>query len=291
MAQDINNLLSTANWALAKKHLPTPHLDAEVLLSWVIKKPKEFLYTYPQKRLSPPQIEKFNQIINRRIKGEPIAYIIGKKEFYGLDFRVNRDVLIPRPETELLVEETLAEMRKQKSENKNFNLVDVGTGSGAIIISLTKNLSTNKNFKYYASDISQKALTVAKFNANKFNVKIKFLKGNLLTPFKNIKIDILVANLPYVWPKWKNNKSLSAGLKFEPQMAIFTKEKGLYLYRQLFEQIASQKYQPSFIICEFDPRQTSEVQRIAKKILPLFRQKIKKDLAGLNRIIILSKIK
>ncbi|MFA5021520.1 MAG: peptide chain release factor N(5)-glutamine methyltransferase [Patescibacteria group bacterium] len=272
----------------AKKN-KTAALDAEVLLSFVIKKPKEFLYSHSEAKLTKLQLKKLSKLAARRTKGEPIAYLVKQKEFFGLSFLVDKRVLIPRPETELLVEEVIKEIRDQRSgiRDERLSVADIGTGSGCIIISLAKSYKI-KAISYLATDNSKLALQVAKLNAKTHQVKIKFLHGNLLKPLKNVKIDILIANLPYGWPQWKNNSSMqTAALKFEPKNALFAKENGLYLYHQLFEQIAKRKQKPKFIFIEFDPRQKTKLQKLLKKYLPNYQVEIKKDLAGLNRILVI----
>lgn len=253
------------------------------------------------------------------MKGEPIAYILGYKDFYGLQFKVNKNVLIPRPETEILIERILArvipsqsdESRDHSNKQKAYppssldvfqlgrsgkiKILDVGTGSGCIAIAIAKGVSSanrRAKFQIAASDISLKALTVAKQNAKKLLSKnshtleygrIRFFKSDLL---KNIKqdYDIMIANLPYGWQAWKNNTSAaSAGLKFEPQIALFTEEQGLYLYRLLLEQVAIRKRQPKLIYFEYDPRQRSLLRQLVKKNLPRSRVKFYKDFRGLWR--------
>jgi release factor glutamine methyltransferase len=174
-------------------------LDLDLIVGDVMKKPREFVMTHPEFKLSKVQGLKIKSLIARRMKHEPIAYILGHKEFFGLDFKVTPDTLIPRPETELLVEEVL------KLAPKNRKIMDIGTGSGNIIISLAKNLPEKNNF--VAIDISKKALTIARHNAklHKVDKKIKFLHGNLLDPIiKNRSMFhapcsmIILANLPYL---------------------------------------------------------------------------------------------
>ena len=196
----------------------------------------------PERELTSRQIDKLTSLAKRRMAGEPMAYILGYKDFYGLRFKVNKDVLIPRPETEMVIER-LKDL-KFKDWGHPVSILDVGTGSGAIAISLAKNFSIrNSQFAIYASDISSAALKVAKGNAktHKVKVKIKFIKSDLL---KNIKedFDIIVANLPYGWHGVKNRfSSVKDGLKFEPQQALYTKEKGLMEIRRLLEQISLRK--------------------------------------------------
>lgn len=284
-------LWQALNWATKKlktRKIKTAALDAEVLLSFVTKKPKEFLYTHPEIKLTKPQLKKFTALISRRLEGEPVAYLRKKKEFYGLDFYVDRRVLIPRPETELLVEKIIKLLKAKSYKLKA--IADIGTGSGCIAITLAKYLP---KVKILATDISQKTLLVARKNARKHKVRIKFYRGNLLEPLKDKKIDIIIANLPYgCQDYWQNNSTaVTSSLKFEPKKSIFTKEKGLYLYHCLFSQIAERKQKPKLILCEFDPRQTSRLEKLVKKYLPTSKLEIKKDLAGLNRVLLIKLIK
>ena len=236
------NLFQALNWAsqkLSKSKIESAMLDAEILLSFVLKNPKEFIYAHPEDTISKIQDTRYKKYLLRRIKGEPVAYIIGHKEFYGLDFLVNKNVLIPRPKTELLVEEIL--------KNKNIKIIaDIGTGSGCIAIALAKN---NPKLKIYATDISARALEVAGQNAKFHKVKITFKKGNLLEPIKHIKLDALVANLPYLSKKiYQKNYSQ---LKFEPKLALLAGQGGLECYKKLFSQIRKLKHKPKYIYIEF----------------------------------------
>ena len=291
----INQALVAATKKIKNKKIKTASLDAEVLLAFILKKLKEYLYTCPQKELSKKQIASFKNLISRRIKNEPIAYLTKNKEFFGLNFYVDRRALIPRPETELLVEEVINRIKNQelRIKNQSLTIADIGAGCGCIAITLAKILPTicDKRFaiSYYATDISKSALLIAKKNAKKHQTKVKFFQGDLLTPLKNKSIDVVVANLPYGWQQWKNNTlAENRGLKFEPPKAIFTKEKGLYLYRRLFQQITKRKQKPRFILGEFDPRQKKYLQKITKEQFPQYQLKIKKDLASLNRIFVLA---
>lgn len=264
-------------------------LDAEVLLSFVLEKPKVYLYSNPEKKLSRKILNTYLALIKQRTKGVPVAYLTGGKEFFGLKFKINKNVLIPRPETETLVDLVL---KGVKVKGKGLRILDLGTGSGAIIISLAKAMATLSPRPYtlfYASDISQKALVVARKNARLHQVRITFKQGSLLSPWKNQKFDIIVANLPYGWKAWKNNTSAATvGLKFEPQEALFTGKKGLALIEKLLRQISTLHPEPCTLFLEFDPRQTSQIKNLALKHLPGFEIKIYKDLAGRNRFIRLS---
>jgi len=292
-------ILKNGAGKLNRRQITNPHLEAEILLSKILKKSHEFILTHNEYKLTKLQTANFKLLISKRLKGEPIAYLTGHKEFYSLDFKVNKDVLIPRPETELMVEEAL---KLVTHNSQPVTLVDVGTGSGCVIITLAK-LFNSKNLKFLASDISAKALTVARQNAKRHGVtkKIKFLHGNLLEPIinnpkyiiQNTKY-IILANLPYGWKEWKNNTSQDTiGLKFEPQIALYTGKNGLALYERLFRQIkklrvASCELRDIYVLCEFDPRQTTKIKQLIKRELPQASCQIKKDLSGLNRLIIIS---
>lgn len=283
----INQALNLATDKLTKKHLTTSSLDAEVLLSFIIKKPKEYLHTHPEAKLTAGQLKKFNQLIARRAKGEPVAYLRNLKEFYGLEFYVDKNVLIPRPETELLVDEILNSLPSCRDVLQYApTIADIGTGSGCIAIAFKKHLP---KATVMATEISSKALAVARKNAKKHKVKVNFFRGHLLLPLKNRKIDILLANLPYgnksAWSKIKNPNT--AGLKFEPKVALYAKNSGLGLYQKLFKQIALLKFPPEKILIEIDPSQAKKAGALAKKFLPDYSWQIKKDLSGQNRLIIL----
>ncbi|MFA6306222.1 MAG: peptide chain release factor N(5)-glutamine methyltransferase [Patescibacteria group bacterium] len=263
-----------------------PHLEAEILLSAILKKPREFLLAHGEKKLSKKQINNYLKLLARRLKGEPVAYLTGHKEFYGLDFIVNKNVLIPRPETELMVDEALNIL---KHNQQHATLIDVGTGSGCVIITLAK-ISKSKANNFIGIDISAKALTIAKKNAYAHGAKnIKFLHGNLLEPITKIRNQkfIILANLPYGWKAWKNNSSADTiGLKFEPEIALYTGKNGLELYEELFKQIKALQI-AGYALCEFDPRQTVKMKQLIKRKLPRANCQIKKDLAGLNRLVII----
>lgn len=273
------------------------YLDLELIIANVIKKSREFLLTYPEHRLTKNQELQTKNLLARRMRNEPLAYILGYKEFSGLDFKVNKHTLIPRPETELLLEEALKELptkdyplRSEASKLKT-TIVDIGTGSGNIIVSLAKQLelrSKNYELRFYGTDISTEALKIAKYNAKKHKVdkKIKFLKGNLLEPIlKKDKLTnaIMVANLPYLDMGWKNllKSSETKGLKFEPHTALYAGKDGLDYYRELAKQLKSPSHKNITLLCEIGHIQKTEMKKIfsfAKKIDFL------KDLAGFWRV-------
>jgi len=266
---------------------------------------RAWLYGHPEYELTPARVKIFKNYIYRRAKGEPIAYITHHKEFYGLDFLVNKNVLIPRPETELMVESVIEQIKKLsalKLSNFKLILIDAGTGSGCIPIAIIKNLKSNQQSPItdcYAFDISVLALRVAQKNAvsHGLNNRIKFFRGNLLEPiikqFNNETIGewnnwniILTANLPYLSQKiYRENHAI---LKFEPKRALLAKKNGLALYEKLIKQIkkfSTFNFQLS-IFFEIDPQQTKAITKLIKKYLPRAITEIKKDLAGRNRLVV-----
>ena len=258
--------------------------DIELILAYVLKKSREFIIAHPEHKLTKSQITNSKLLIKKRLKGVPIAYLTGHKEFYGLNFKVNKNVLIPRPETELMVDETL------KITNGKTIIADIGTGSGCIIITLAGLI---KNCKLFGIDISEKALAVAKQNAKLNNAykKIKFLKGDLLEPIlKNKKFVIgnsslvILANLPYLTPTQIKN---SPSIKREPKLALAAGSDGLKYYRRLFKQI-KMLHNISYVLCEIDPSQTLKIKQLIKRELSETTIQIKKDLTGLNRLVIIN---
>jgi len=306
----------------------TPRLDAEALLCFVLQKEKEFLYTYPKTKLNLSQSGRLNTAIKKRIKGAPIAHIVGHKEFYGYDFFVNENVLVPRPETELMVEAVLQQFSNTATTlprpagegwgegfvvNNELQIIDVGTGSGCIPIAIANELAKiNKldDVKITAIDISSKALFVARKNAKKYNLdkKITFIEGNLLKPLvrnshaphpdplprgDGVLIDnlqqrlIITANLPYLTPEQVKN---SPTIQQEPVLALVAGIDGLQYYRELFDQISTFSGAVKYtVLCEIDPSQVENTKRLIGEKLGEASVEIQKDLAGLERLVIIMK--
>ncbi len=276
----IHNLIKVAVKKLTTS--TSPELDGEVLLSFVLNKSKEYLLAHPFQKVSPINEKKYLRLINKRLLGWPVAYLTKHKEFYGLDFYVDKNVLIPRPETEGLVELVLSELK----DKKHLNILDVGTGSGCIIITLAKQLGKRHN--YLASDISPRALMVAKKNAKRHGVKIYFTESSILEAFRDENFDVIIGNLPYGWKKWKNNTSANTlGLKFEPQEALFTTEEGLFWIKGLLLAISKKQNKPKTVLLEIDPRQSRALKKLATNILPAYQTKIFKDLSSQDRYAVL----
>lgn len=228
-------------------------------------------------------------MISSKHSSKPKQYLDGFVEWYKLKFKVTPDVLIPRPETELLVDETLNFL--QTTNSKLITILDIGTGSGNIAISLAKNISHLKGITIIATDVSEKALTVAKQNAKLHGVsaQITFLKSDLLTVFDSSIINhkssiILVTNLPYI-PS-KRIPTLDSSVKdFEPYIALDGGMDGFELYRKLFQQILELKLKPKLIVAEIDYTQGEIAKLEAKKYFSEAEVEVKLDLAGKQRIL------
>lgn len=280
----IQKTLLTAINKLRQASITSATLDAEILLSHVLKRSKEYLLSYPEKKISANLSRTYKSLILRRQRGLPTAYLTNNKEFYGLNFFVNQHVLIPRPATETIVEEAIKEVRQLQLADKAKKIIiaDVGTGSGCIAVTLAKYL---KNVRLYAIDISSSALTVAKKNAqtHKVSSKISFVAGNLLTAIKitkkNPAIDLIVANLPYL-----TKYELSA-VRYEPKLALLGGKMGLEYIDQLIAQVPRVLADDGVILLEVSPTQVTVVEHVAKQHFPDKNISFIKDLSGQERVV------
>ena len=210
---NIENILKEGIKILQKNKIANPQLDSEILLSNSIKRDKKHIILNPKEVLNSEQLEKFKSLIERRKKGEPIAYLINKKEFWKDEFFVNKDVLIPRPDTELIIEQVL----KIYSKNLQLQVLDIGTGSGCILLSILKE---RPNFYGTGIDISKKSIKVSKLNAKQLNLtnRVKFFDSSI-DNFKIGKYDLIVSNPPYI--ELFNLKYLEKDvINFEPKLAL-----------------------------------------------------------------------
>ena len=266
--------------------------EAEILLAHVVKKDRAWLLTHDDYCLSSTIYRLFRSLVARRLKHEPIAYIQGEKEFYGLPFSVNRHTLIPRPETEQVVELACAAI-KRKPKNKKARhaaplLWDIGTGCGAIAIATAKHIP---GCHVLATDISSASLTIAKKNAQRNKVSnIKFLKSNLvdlsarrfLEKMKTSHL-VITANLPYLPTNDKKTMDRDV-VGYEPSSALFSGPDGLALIEKLLRQLAAFDIHFGTLLLEHDPRQTKKLHAMAMKLLPHGTVQTHKDLAGRDRV-------
>ena len=218
-------LLNFGSCELKKKEITTPRLDSEILLSNVLKKKREQILVKLNQTMKKKDISAFNKLIKRRAAKEPVAYIIKKKEFWSKNFKVNENTLIPRPETELLVQNLI-----KSYKDKKISILDVGTGSGCILISLVSELPFSRGI---GIDISTQAIKVAKENASLHKVKnkVKFFNKSIINLY-NLKFDLLVSNPPYI--ERKNIKNLDDGIKnYEPLIALNGGNDGLDVIKKV----------------------------------------------------------
>jgi release factor glutamine methyltransferase len=273
-----------------KNNLPDAKMEADILLSHVLNTGREYLYAYQDKKISPWQNFILLKAVKRRLAGYSNAVIIGHKWFYGLDFIVNKNVLIPRPETELMVDEVLAKIKNDEFKIKN--IIDLGTGSGCVIISIVKNMPT-KEVGFYGLDISRPALKVAKKNAIKNNVseRIKFVYSNLLNVIDKSVFQesvIITANLPYLTPEQVKN---SPTIQKEPKIALLAGNDGLDCYRQLFQQINDKlngnKIAKLIVLCEIDETQRVSMEKLSRQNFPTSKICFARDLGGIERLAVI----
>jgi release factor glutamine methyltransferase len=263
---------------LSGQGIQSARLEAEVLLRHALGIDRAEFFASLETEPTPEQLKRFYELLARRLEHEPLAYIIGHREFYSLDFIVNPDVLIPRQETELLVELALKFSARKESENLKF--VDAGTGSGAIAVSIAYNLT---NCLVYAVDVEPEALQVAKANAGKHGVseRIKFMRGNLLEELPE-RVDIVVSNPPYL--RTAEIPNLSPEVQMEPVSALDGGPDGLDVIRILIEKAPGYIKPDGCILIEMDPEQVETANAFALDVFPEGRISVHKDLFGLDRV-------
>ncbi|MEK7304123.1 MAG: peptide chain release factor N(5)-glutamine methyltransferase [Pseudomonadota bacterium] len=218
MASTIDQIIRQAAEQFAASS-PSPRLDAEVLLMHVTGLARTALITRAQELLLPEKEERLHELLARRALGEPVAYLTGRREFWSLDLNVTPDVLIPRPETELLVEQALALI----PEDSDWTVADLGTGSGAIALAIA---TERPHCRLIATDLSTAALAVARGNATRLGIAtVKFRHGEWLKPLAGTRLDVIVSNPPYVCA---NDPHLTLGdVRFEPESALVAGADGL----------------------------------------------------------------
>jgi release factor glutamine methyltransferase len=284
----IKDLLTQGTQILTAAGHQNARRDVQVLLTHVLAAERSILYAFPEREVTPEQANLFFQLIERRTLDEPIAYLIGHREFYGHDFYVDKRVLIPRPETELLVEAALSAIRQKISSGQIPVVADIGTGSGAIPITLA--LEENRLPYLYACDISTDALQVARLNCQHHHVetRVRLLQGDLLAPLPE-PVDILTANLPYVGTD--EMAILTPEVKaYEPQQALFSGPRGLNLLRRFCQEAA----QPGILnpyavlLLEIGYAQRESLDLLLRQLWPQAQLLYKKDYAGWDRLVQIS---
>lgn len=251
----IKDWLAAAKKTLIEKDIKTAGLDSELILAHILNKTRTYLYAHDDQILSKSQVKLANKFIRLRTGNYPIAYILGKKEFYGREFIVNKNTLIPRPESEDIIE--ILKTLIPHLSIPNSQLLDIGTGSGCL--GITAKLEISK-LNVELIDISKKALKIANKNATNLDAKIKITNSNLLSKVKSSP-EIIIANLPYVDKTWQRSPETD----FEPNLALFANNHGLEIIQKLIIQASNIQKTKSYLIIEADPCQHAELIEYAKK--------------------------
>ena len=280
----IRETLAGARARLRAAEVSSADLDAAVLLGHVMGADRAAQYAYPERPVPPEARAAFEALVARRLQGEPVAYLIGHKEFMGLDFLTDRRALIPRPETELLVEMALAEItRRGEAALADLRVADVGTGSGAIAIALAVNAPRLPLI--YATDISAEALALAAENAQRLGVvtRLKLLQGDLLEPLPE-PVDLLLGNLPYIADN--EQEILAPDVRdYEPHLALFGADDGLGHLRRLLASVPPHVKPGAVLVLEFGYNQRMPLAEIIPSALPGAQMRFISDYAGWDRLV------
>ena len=273
----LKQALNRAREILAASNIEEASLESELLLRHALKISRVQLYQDLVHELNLEQEKTFWKLVERRLTGEPTAYITGHREFYGLDFYVDPDVLIPRPESELLVEKALALARNRPISA----IAEIGTGSGAVAISLALNLPQTK---IYATDISAPALKIARFNCQKHGAldRIYLLQGDMLDPLPEL-VDLIIANLPYV-----KEQELPPLTSFEPRLALNGGADGLERIHRLCRQAIGKLRPDGGLLIEIGQGQGKAVTAFLRGLFPTAEIGVSPDLSGIERVVSLT---
>lgn len=273
----IQSLLQEAQQQLSS--IDSARIDSEILLAHTLKKARSFLYAFPEQTIDPTRSQEFLNYIRRRQQGEPVAYITGEQEFWSLSFKVTPAVLIPRPDTELLIETVLERIKQQAQFVEQKTLIDLGTGSGCIAIAIAKELP---DWQISACDLSTDALSIAKENAKRLNLQnIQFTLSNWFSGIPdNTRFDVIVSNPPYIDAKDPALESHVA--KHEPRTALIARDNGLAAYQDIIASLEQHTYAHSIVAFEIGFQQGQAL----KNYLNTYKDvQIAQDLQGHDRVI------
>lgn len=279
---NIKNIINDASNILKKKNIESSILDSEILLAKILKKDRKYIIINPNKILSNIEIRNYKNLINERSKGKPIAYLINKKDFWKYEFFVTKDVLIPRPDTELIISEILV-LTKNK---KDLKVLDIGIGSGCILLTLLKE---RKNLRGVGIDISKKCIDISRINAKnlKLNGRVKFFKSDV-DNFNIGKYDVVVSNPPYI--KKHFIKYLNTDVaRFEPKLALNGGLNGISKIKKVIDRTSILIKKNGTFILEIAFDQKKVVTNLLTK-RGFFINKVLKDYAKKDRCIICTKI-
>ena len=276
---------SALEWAvrtLSRAQVDTPRLDAELLLCHVLEQTRARFYAHPEHTLSEEEHAHLLRVVRRRTAREPLAYLLGRKEFYGLELLVDHRVLIPRPETELVVELAIRRLESTQSIRPSPAVADVGTGSGAIAIALARHCPA---VRVCALDLSAEALEVARANCHRHRVtsRVELLRGDLLAPLQGA-VDLIVSNLPYV-TRAELDALPPEISTYEPRVALDGGADGLDVLRRLLGQAEKYLRPHGEILLEIGAEQGGEARTLAARHFPAAVIEVHCDLSGLDRVL------
>ena len=281
----LRNVIQETHRTLESAGIPDARLEAEVMVMDVMRMPRQSIFAEQESQVSEQQQQSLNAIVERRLTREPLAYILNYREFYGVNLLVNPDVLIPRPETETMVEHALF-MALMGMESRELVIADIGTGTGAIAINLAIHLPAAR---IYATDAYDATLDVAAYNIRMHNVtdRITLLKGDLLEPLPE-PVDVIAANLPYL--PTDRIPTLQPEVQWEPIAALDGGPGGIDLIGRLLKQAAAgDRIKPhGVILLELDPEQIPEARLLATNAFPDADITVELDLARLDRLLVVS---
>jgi release factor glutamine methyltransferase len=275
----IHDILNESTTSLERSGFPSARLDAEVLLAFYLECDRLDFFKNPEIALGEKQLAGYRKLITRRLKWEPVAYITGQKNFWTFSLQVSEDVLIPRPDTEIIVEEALDIIRKMAS--LEIRILDIGTGSGAIALALASEISSAR---VTATDFSAVALMLARKNARslKLEDKIEFLHGDLFEPVEGI-FDMIVCNPPYI--SESEYAELPSGVKdYEPQIALLAGKEGMEFYEKLIRQAPDYLKKNGWLLLEIGAKQQNQVRGLMEESGSFDSIAMRRDYAGLPRV-------
>jgi release factor glutamine methyltransferase len=285
----IKDLLHVTADYLKEKHIESPRLTAELLLAHQLNVDRVNLYLNFEQPLTGKEVTGYRSLIKRRLLREPLQYITGVQEFWSLDFKVDSRVLIPRPESELLVELAVGKMKSLPLERHPARILDLGTGCGALAVSLAKEVT---EAQIWATDISAGSLALARLNAERHQVldHLEFRQGNLWAPLENqgITFDIIVTNPPYVAPE-EYNKLLPEVRDYEPRLALDGKERGMSFIEKIILGAPDFLSPGGWIMIEMAPRQTEEALGLMEQLKGYEKKARIKDYSGNYRVVMAQK--
>lgn len=273
-------LLKLGENILKQANIQDAHIKANILLQYVLKQTKQDLIINSEKIVEQSKVNEYNKCIQKLVEGLPVQYITNHQQFMALDFYVDENVLIPQPDTEILVEEAI----KIVNQMQNAQVLDLCTGSGAIAVSISHYC---KNAQITATDISQKALEVANKNAKSNNVNIQFIQSDLFDKLTEKSFDIIVSNPPYIETETIN--TLDKEVQAEPHLALDGGKDGLQFYKKILEKAHKYLKSNGYLMLEIGYNQGSAVINLEHANLKLITKKPIKDLAGNDRVVIFQK--